>query len=576
MTVVYPAGPVTPHGWWNITKGIQPLLQLSAYDRSVTFHLLGGYSIPDRYAAPEAAHLIELKGLIPPWQHIDQKGATQDGVTNIDALYDPIEVEAKLVCRGRNARHTRKVVSDLIASIDAKQQSELSWYTQELGRWWANIRWFKGAPTDPLRGAQQRRQEVSLRLRADDAFWRSDDDVSMVAPTYEAMTDTFPTDYALDCGPNWPQRYTGSGGGYCHAADGQARWVDDPNDPFTTSPREVVNGPWPTPTVTDNQVVSIVLGSIPEVTLGDGAYDDIWVRMGRNPNGTWNGYGVRARIGMFNVIPWIKLSYFTAFTEHIMTERPLLVTPLMGEKFTFIAGQDGVNGAAGDPHLFQVLRNDIPIIANRCTDAPVGAAYRGYGFGMRAGGALITQATPANVRKIAAGDNSAVIQTGFLRCLNIGDQPMYRDYTVFGPGLFRIYDGPGSSDYVEFGPLLPNQVAFLRTDPRSRTTLVQDLTTVAPTAQELNIFQQAINGLLTFAGADSNAFLQQFQSALGIRTAQGPMYSLLKGRFSENSAIPAKSPGRPAEPFYVRVDIDDGDANSKVISAGTPLRRYPL
>ncbi|HSA41291.1 MAG TPA: hypothetical protein P5061_11790, partial [Mycobacterium sp.] len=148
--------------------------------------------------------------------------------------------------------------------------------------------------------------------------------------------------------------------------------------------------------------------------------------------------------------------------------------------------------------------------------------------------------------------------------------------TVFGPGLFRIYDGPGSSDFVEFGPLLPNQVAFLRTDPRTHTTLVQDLTTVAPTPQELNIFQAAINQLLTFAGADTNAFLQQFQSAFGIRTAQGPMYSLLKGRFSDNSAIRAKSPGRPAHPYFVRVDIDDGDANSKIISAGTPLRRYPL
>lgn len=568
--VRYPAGPVTPHGWYNIVKGIQPLLQLSAYDRSVVFHLLGGYSVPDRCAAPEVAHLIELKGLIPPWQHIDQKGATQDGVTNVDTLYDPIEIEAKLVCRGRNARTTRKVVSDLIASLDAKQQSELSWYTQDLGRWWADVRWFKGAPTDPLRGAQQRRQEVSLRLRADNGFWRSDDDVSMFAPSYEAMTDTFATDYATTLGPSIPQRYTGSGGGYCHADDGQARWVDDPDDPFTTNPREVVNGPYPDFTDTDNQVVSIVLGSIPEITLGDGAYDDIWVRMGRNSDGTWDGYGVRARIGMFNVIPWIKLSRFAAFTEHIMTERPLLVTPLMGEKFTLCAGQDG------DPHLFQVLRNGIPILPNRCPDAPVGAAYRGYGFGMRAGGALITQATPANVRKISAGDNTTVTQTGFLTCLNVGDQPMYRDYTVFGPGLFRIYDGPGSADYVEFGPLLTNQVAFLRTDPRSRTTMVQDLTVTAPTPQELNIFQQAVNQLLTFAGADSNAFLQQFQSLFGIRTAQGPMYSLLKGRFSENAAIPAKSPGRPAQPYHVRIDIDDGDANSKVISAGTPLRRYPL
>ncbi|EUA18481.1 gp15 domain protein [Mycobacterium xenopi 3993] len=35
---------------------------------------------------------------------------------------------------------------DLIASIDAKQQSEFSWLTHDLGYWWAPIRWFKGAP----------------------------------------------------------------------------------------------------------------------------------------------------------------------------------------------------------------------------------------------------------------------------------------------------------------------------------------------------------------------------------------------------------------------------------------------
>jgi len=573
MPVTYPAGPITPHGWWNIVNGVHPMLQLAAYDGSVVFHLMGGYSIPDRVNAPESAHLVELKGLIPPWQHIDQKGATQDGVSHVDALYDPMEIGARVVCRGRSARHTRRVVTDLIASLDAKKQSELSWFTQDLGRWWANVRWFKGAPVDPLKGAQERRQTLSLRLRADDGFWRSDDDVSTLGTAVEAMTDTFVTDYPTTLGSEWPQYYTGAGGGYCRAFDDQARWVDDPEDTTTTQPREVVNGPYSgdgfTGTDTDNQTVSIVLGSIPEITLGDGAYNDVWGRMNRS-GGNWGGAGVRARVGMNNIIPWVRLSWFDSFTEHVLTERPMLLPPLMSEKFTLVCGQEG------DPHMFQVLRNGVPIVSWRSTAPNLGADYRGIGFGMRAGGALITQATPANVRKISAGDNMSVAQTGFVKCINIGDQPMYRDYTLFGPGLFRIFDGPDSADFVEFGPLLTNQVVFLRTDPRTRTTLVQDLTQTPPTPQELNVFQDAINNLLTFAGADSNAFLQQFQSAFGIRTAQGPMYSLLKGRFSENSAIPAKSPGEPAKPYYVRVEIDDGDANSKVISSGTPLRRYPI
>ncbi|HOW92885.1 MAG TPA: hypothetical protein PLF91_00140 [Mycolicibacterium fallax] len=568
--IVYPSGPLTPHGWWHLVNDTRPTMRLRAHDGSIDFYLLGGHAPPFHDPThPEAVAIKSLKGLVPPSKDITQKGATEDGVTFIDSLYDPTEVEMVVECMGRDTKHLKRVVRDLIASLDAKEPSELAFFTQDLGWWWAPVRWSKGAPGDPLANQARVRQQLSLRLQADDAFWRAGDDVSMFAPSYEAMTDTFTTDYATDLGPSVPQRYTGSGGGYCYADDGQARWKDDPDDQFTTQAREVVNGPYPTFTDTDNQVINMVIGSIPEFTIGDGAYNDLWGRMNRSA-GAWAGSGIRARIGMHHVLPWIKLSYFDGFTEHIMTERPLLVMPLFGEKFTLLCGNES------DPHLFQVLRNGMPILQHRSEAPNIGASYRGYGFGMRAGAALITQATPANVRKISAGDNTTVTQTGFLQCLNVGDQPMYRDHTVFGPGLFRIYDGPGSSDFVEFGPLLPNQVAFLRTDPRTHTTLVQDLTTVAPTPQELNIFQAAINQLLTFAGADTNAFLQQFQSAFGIRTAQGPMYSLLKGRFSDNSAIRAKSPGRPAHPYFVRVDIDDGDANSKIISAGTPLRRYPL
>jgi hypothetical protein len=570
--VVYPASEVTPHGWWHIVNDTRPMMRLRAYDGSIDFHLMGGLAPPyhDTFAAPESVALTDLKGLIPPWKHIVQKGATQDGVTHIDALYDPCEVQATVECVGRDQVHLRRVVRDLIASLDAKQQSELSWLTQDLGYWWAPVRWLNGAPPDPLNNQGVNRQRLSLRLSADDAFWRSYDDTSMFAFDYEDMTETFATDYSTPhtLGPNWPQYYTGAGGGYCEARDGQARWLDDPGDPFTTSAREVVNGPYKDfATAGDNQVISVVLGSIPEITLGDGAYADIWARMSRDGGGAWTGHGIRCRIGMYNTVPWIKLSRFVAFTETILTERPLLLMPLMGEKFTLVCGVEG------KPRYFQLLRNGIQIMVHQesGTGSSMGASYRGIGFGMRAGAALISQATPPNVRKISSGDNATVSQSGF----NVGDQPMYRDYTVFGPGLFRIYDGPGASDYVEFGPLLPNQIAFLRTDPRSKTPLVQDLTSTPPTPQELNVFQEALRKFLDFA-SDQNALITQIESAFGIAPPQGPMYSLLSGRFSDNSAIPPKSPGRPAQPYYVKCEIDDGNADSKIISSGTPLRRYPI
>src|SRR5882757_7389160 len=118
-------------------------MRLRAYDGSIDFYLMGGYSIPDRFTAPECVEVKRdgLKGLIPPWKHIDQKGATEDGITNIDALYDPIEVGLNVTCRGRDGKHLRRVHGDLIASLDAKQESELSFLTQDLGYWWAPVRW---------------------------------------------------------------------------------------------------------------------------------------------------------------------------------------------------------------------------------------------------------------------------------------------------------------------------------------------------------------------------------------------------------------------------------------------------
>jgi hypothetical protein len=70
---------------------------------------------------PERVEIKSIKGLIPPWTTIDQKGATEDGTTFIDALYDPIVVELDVGAR-RN-RELRKVVNHLISSLDVKKES---------------------------------------------------------------------------------------------------------------------------------------------------------------------------------------------------------------------------------------------------------------------------------------------------------------------------------------------------------------------------------------------------------------------------------------------------------------------
>jgi hypothetical protein len=586
-TVRYPANQITPHGWYFLTQGDQPTIRLRAYDGSIDIYLMGGHSIADRHSAPECVQIAKggLTGLIPPWKHIDQKGATQDGVHNIDSLYDPIEVGLKVRCRGRSGRRVRQVVRDVIASLDAKQQSELSFLDLDAGYWWAKVRWFQGAPPNPFSGGQNEFQDISLRLRADNGFWRSYDDTTSFSFAYEAMTDTFDTDHsgAHDLGPNWPQRYSGPGAGYCStttAASGQdqARWYESGSEQ-----REVVNGPYKDfSTDTDNQVVSMVLGSLPEITFTGGAYDDLWGRMSRNVDGTWKGDGIRARVGMNSLFfGWVQLSRFNNFVETVLFERPMFIPPLFGEKYTLVCGTED------DPRMFRIMRNGVPILSHKevGTSSHLGAAYRGVGFGMSAGDALIGQKEPAWIRKVSAGDNATITQSGFLSRNNIGDQPMYDDYTFIGPGTVRIWDGPGAGpdNYVEFGPLLTNQTAFLRTDPRDRN--VYDLAAIraTPTQQEASIFQSSLDGLLSFLSlSNANPILQVVQSIFGVfggpapSPPQGNFYSLLKGRFSNASAIPAKSPGNPVTPYHVKVQIVGGNADSKLIASGVPLRRYPL
>ena len=147
-------------------------------------------------------------------------------------------------------------------------------------------------------------------------------------------------------------------------------------------------------------------------------------------------------------------------------------------------------------------------------------------------------------------------------------------YTIFGPGTFSFANGPGSSEMIEFGPVLPNQVFWIDTDPQHPR--VENLTSKAPTPQQLNQFQQALKDFLTFAtGNNTPPLLAEIESRFGILPPQGNPWTLLSGRWSKESAIPPKKAGRPPDPQFVKVTIEGGNADSRVLVAGTPLRRYP-
>jgi len=511
---------------------------------------MGGLAIHDP-TTPERVELKKLEGLIPPWKVIDQKGASQDGVSFVDALYDPIEVGMDVEAVGRDPAHLRMVVRDLLASIDVKKEAELSFFTQYLGRWWAPVRWFK-TPSDAVGPIASRRQRFTLQLRSDLGFWQSYPHIDQFRFTYENDNETFNFFTALgDPLPGWTLVYSGSGSGFLYADGAQAlstfannRSVVARRDNFIAS--------------TDNVVVEIELGTNAQPTWPKDTYFDVWGRMGNA--GTPGSDGVRFRISLNK----IRVSSFSGGIEHLMREVPHIIPSRPGEKYKFIFGQEN------EPRTFKMMRANATFLTVKevGTSSVIDSAHRKAGFGMAT---LAGSVRPLAIRNWSVGDNTTVVQEGFVERVNVGDQPMWDRFTCFGPGTFYLGNGPSSTDLVKFGPLLPNQIMQVRTDPRKRG--VVDMTAIPPTPQEVAMFRKASLDFFSFFSLGNIPTSPAITSIFGIAAPQGNPYSLLNGRFSV--PIPPRSPGAPVQPYHVKVKIDNGNSDSQIIAAGTPLRRLP-
>ena len=565
--ITYPRGEITPMGSRMLLEGTEPHISYVSYNDAMVFHLMGPMSPMPGVQAGVTIAAESIKGLIAPWQTLDQSGANQDGVTFNDAVYSPAEIDMLVEVHGQTPEETRTVIRDWIGSWDAHNQGELQILTPEQGLWWAPVRWLK-APTDAMMRASSNRQRFLWTCRVDDSFWRSYDSVGSFGFIYEATTDTFNygNSNSTDLGANWPLYYSGAGGGYIYADGSQARWRDDPNDPFTTNPREVVAGPLKNfYTTTNDQVINMVLGSFPEISFPQSGYNDLWGRMGRDVNGAWNGYGIRARIG-FGLL---EIARFQNFVKTVMASRPLLVPPVMGEKFTLVCGFEG------NHRLFKILRNGGEVLSHKDTSSLYGPTYRGIGFGMYAAGALITQATPGNVRKISGGDNTSVSQEGYLSLTNNGDVPSWPRYLLYGPGTFSMGNGAESSDVVTLGPLVDGQIVLIETDPRRRSVIDLTPSAFASNTPQLTLFQELIKALVSFATNNNTPpLLEEFESLFGIAPPQGNLYSLMSGRFT--SPLAARPSGSTPVTSQILVRIDDGTADSKIVGAVTPRRKWPL
>lgn len=177
---------------------------------------------------------------------------------------------------------------------------------------------------------------------------------------------------------------------------------------------------------------------------------------------------------------------------------------------------------------------------------------------------------------------------GFIQLTNIGDQPAWPAYLCYagsaGGVTFGFGNGPGSPSTVTFGPLEAGQIVLITTMPRLRSVVdltkhpvVQTLTAPQVFLEQLINLISGVSGTLTIGetGASSGIppLLQWFESLFGISPPQGNLYALLNGRFT--NPIPGVPQPFMATESHIPVSITGGNADSKIVAAIVPQRRWP-
>lgn len=160
--------------------------------------------------------------------------------------------------------------------------------------------------------------------------------------------------------------------------------------------------------------------------------------------------------------------------------------------------------------------------------------------------------------------------SGFLPLLNIGQEDGWPTLLFYGPGTFSFSNGPSSTTMISFGPLEAGQVVLMRTLPRLRT--LTDLTS-AP-QQILNGGQALLEALVNFVYNNNvPPLIQWFESLFGILPPQGPLYTLLNGRYS--NPFPGVRQPQWAQQQYLAVSITGGNSDSKIVGRIDPQRWWP-
>lgn len=554
----YPSGQVTRYGRQLLEEMVDPQITVVSPGGEHIFYLSGPLA-PMPGCQTGVVLSKSIRGLHPLFNHLDYRGARQDGVSWADTVYDPAEIDLDLEFTGRTSSELRQVVRDWVSSWDPRRQCTLSWWTPEFGEWWCRPRLLK-APADALVRSPGRhlRMPMSWAIRNDDAFWQSTDSISTYKLNPLVAVDNFNrTDHVSSLGSDWTVWYdTTPAHGAVGLKSGSAYWY-----PFGTGANRFVARHSSTST-TDFQTITVDLGGFYEFPLPANAGIDILGRM--NSAGTTY---VRCRVTSTS----ITISAIVGGDEEWSYTKALASALGWNEKITFMLGTSD-----GKPMQFRVLRNGFEALTT--TDpgfSAIGSSNRRWGFGMKIVAASPTQKPLANITQWSAADTQQISDgNAFLSLTNRGTEKVYPKFVCYGPGLFHFGNGSGRiglSSVVQFGPLAPGQIAVLDSNPRKRGVI--DISPATPGAAPSiqSGFMQSLWSLAT--SGNYQLLLSAFTSLFGVIPSQGPLYSKLYGRFSR--PLDGHVDGTDLVTEKVYCAITGGNADSKIIGGITPLRRWP-
>lgn len=553
----YPPGTISTWGTKQALANQSTWISYIGVDGTI-FYLSG--PLAPVAGAQDGLVLQKFMGLMSAFDHLELRGARQDGATWTDAVYDVGDIMLSLEASGVAPQNIRDVIRHWISAWDARQTGILSVFTPDMGEWWANVRMGKTISDQFSKDyTWSGKQNFVWTAKNYDAFWYSVDSVGEFDIAYDVESEDFTTQSnASTLGSAWTQFLSVSGHGTYGIENNSAYYLTGGTGAAAV---DVVNL-YQTNSGSDNQVVTVKLSNAALWNLtrsvNPGTAIDVWARL--NSTGT-SGIRLRLQLDTFS------LAHVNAGVVTTWFTLPLVVPPVWSEEFTLIAGTD-----AGT-HNFQILRDGFKIweFTDWNHDSLLGSSYRGWGFGVHTVNGGLSTLVPAPIGLWKAADNLTATQTGFLSLTNMGDVPAWPRYLCYGPGTFT-FGNPGTSSAITFGPLEDGQIVLIVTEPRLRN--IVDLTPGQP-AQPLTKVQALMEELISFATNNNTPpLLQQFESLFGILPPQGNLYALLNGRFT--NSIPGSAYGAPPSTQQIPLAITNGTPVSKVVGAITPMRRWPL